>query len=121
MSEHGQLDYKKIGERIRIARQALGMSQADLANKAQLSLPRISYVEQGKVQMRLDTFARIVEALQSSADEILRLNVPRGQAFHAGEFDSVLEGCTPDEMDAIVKIARELKNTMKAQRNKFED
>ena len=77
MSEQGQLDYKKIGERIRIARLALGMSQADLANRAMLSLPRISYVEQGKVKMRLDTFAHIAEALQSSADELLRLNVPR--------------------------------------------
>ena len=81
MSEQGQLDYKKIGERIRTARLALGMSQADLANRAMLSLPRISYVEQGKVKMRLDTFAHIAEALQSSADELLRLNVPRGQAF----------------------------------------
>ena len=59
MSEQGQLDYKKIGERIRTARLALGMSQADLANRAMLSLPRISYVEQGKVRMRLDTFAPV--------------------------------------------------------------
>ena len=104
MSEQGQLDYKKIGERIRIARLALGMSQADLANRAMLSLPRISYVEQGKVRMRLDTFARIAEALQSSADELLRLNVPRGQAFGKSEFEAVLDDCTPDEIEAILRI-----------------
>ena len=111
MSEQGQLDYKKIGERIRTARLALGMSQADLANRAMLSLPRISYVEQGKVRMRLDTFARIAEALQSSADELLRLNVPRGQAFGKSEFEDVLDDCTPDEIEAILRIVRELKDT----------
>lgn len=121
MSEQGQLDYKKIGERIRTARLALGMSQADLANRAMLSLPRISYVEQGKVRMRLDTFARIAEALQSSADELLRLNVPRGQAFGKIEFEDVLDDCTPDEIEAILRIVRELKDTMRAQRKRYEE
>lgn len=117
MSEQGQLDYKKIGERIRIARLALGM----MANRAMLSLPRISYVEQGKVRMRLDTFARIAEALQSSADELLRLNVPRGQAFGKSEFEAVLDDCTPDEIEAILRIVRELKDTMRAQRKRYEE
>ena len=121
MSEQGQLDYKKIGERIRTARLALGMSQADLANRAMLSLPRISYVEQGKVRMRVDTFARIAEALQSSADELLRLNVPRGQAFGKSEFEDVLDDCTPDEIEAILRIVRELKDTMRAQRKRYEE
>ena len=114
MSEQGQLDYKKIGERIRTARLALGMSQADLANRS-------SYVEQGKVKMRLDTFARIAEALQSSADELLRLNVPRGQAFGKSEFEDVLDDCTPDEIEAILRIVRELKDTMRAQRKRYEE
>ena len=93
MSEQGQLDYKKIGERIRTARLALGMSQA----------------------------ARIAEALQSSADELLRLNVPRGQAFGKSEFEDVLDDCTPDEIEAILRIVRELKDTMRAQRKRYEE
>ena len=121
MSEQGQLDYKKIGERIRIARLALGMSQADLANRAMLSLPRIRYVEQGKVKLRIDTFAQIAEAKQSSEHALLRLNVPRGQAFGKSEFEAVLDDCTPDEIEAILRIVRELKDTMQAQRKRYEE
>ena len=68
--------FKQIGARIRTARLEQKMSQADLAEKAHLCLPQISEVELGKVKMNLSTFIKIVEALQVSADAILRPDTP---------------------------------------------
>ena len=65
--------YQEIGARIRDIRIRKGMSQADLAAKADLSLPVISSIENARSKIWLVTFARIAEALEVSADDILRL------------------------------------------------
>ena len=62
---------QEIGERIRRARQAKNMSQQELSVKADISLPHISEIENGKKSMKLVTFIRIIEALQVSADSII--------------------------------------------------
>ena len=105
-----------IGSRIRDARVAKGMSQTDLAEKANLSLPLISNVELGKTRMQLPTFVQIVEALQVSADSILRPDVPAVYEIYSKEMSELLADCTVSEKEAILKIVRELKNTMHSQK-----
>ena len=70
---------KLIGERIRQIREEKGMTQAELAEKSGLSLPRISVIELGPTQMKLASFIHIVEALQTSADSLLRLDTEQGR------------------------------------------
>ena len=88
------------------------MSQADLAAKASVSLPLISNIELGKTKMQLETFVKVAEALQVSTDHLLRPDVPEVKAIYQSELSEVLDGCTPSEMEAILKIVRELKATM---------
>ena len=66
----------EIGKRIRELRLKKNMSQADLADKANISLSQVSDIETGKSSMRLTTFIGIVEALQVSADVLLRPDIP---------------------------------------------
>ena len=67
-----QSDLALIGSRIKAVRTGKGMSQADLAVKASVSLPLISNIERGKTRMQLETFVKVAEALQVSADHLLR-------------------------------------------------
>lgn len=53
--------YQIIGSRIREIRVAKGISQADLAEKAKLSPPVISSIENGRSRMWLITFAKVVK------------------------------------------------------------
>ena len=71
MEEHGLNERQLIGSRIREARVGRRMSQADLAAKANISLPHVSAIETGKTNMKLESFIRIIEALQVSADSLL--------------------------------------------------
>lgn len=105
------LDAKKIGSRIRAVRLSKSMSQAELAAKASLSLPLISNIELGKTSMQLETFIKIAEALQISTDHLLRPDIPEVRAIYQGELSDIMDGCTPNEMESILKIVRELKNT----------
>lgn len=112
-----KFDYVAIGERIRAIRQSKGMSQADLGDAAHLATSNISDIENGKTKMWLATFIKIVEALQVSADSILRLNVPEVNDLYQSEYAQLLADCTPSEIEAIMKISREVKISLQAKRN----
>ena len=112
MTEHDLTESQLVGSRIRDARINRRMSQADLAAKANISLPHISNIEKGKTSMKLETFIRIIEALQVSADSLLRPDVPEVRSLYQSEFDELLADCSPKELDSILKIVRELKSTM---------
>lgn len=112
MAGRDTAESQAIGSRIRATRIKNGMSQADLAVKANISLPHISDIERGKSNMMLTSFIRIAEALQVSADSLLRPNVPGVTSLYESEFSEILNDCTPSQMDSILKIVRELKQTM---------
>ena len=108
-----QREYEQIGLRIRNARVDRKMSQAELAAKANISLPHISSIELGKTKMLLSTFTRVIEALQVSADSILRANVPTVTSMYASEIAELFEDCTPSELESLKAIVKNLKATMK--------
>lgn len=89
-----------------------GMSQADLAAKANISLPHVSAIETGKTNMKLESFIRIIEALQVSADSLLPPMCRRCGASTKVSLTSWLADCSPKELDSILKIVREVKSTM---------
>ena len=112
-----KFDLKIIGQRIRETRIDRDMSQAELAFAAELSEPHISRIEQGKQKMYLDTFVRVIEALQVSADYILRSDVPEVNAMYQKEFTDLFIDCTPTEMETLLNIIRQLKSTIRSQKN----
>ena len=102
-----------IGQRIRKARLSKGMTQAELAEAAHIATSNVSDIELGKSRMWLSTFCKIAEALQVSADSLLRLDVPTVNDIYQSEYNEIISYCTPDEIESIMKITREIKNTMR--------
>lgn len=102
----------QIGQRIRAARLAKGMSQADLAFAADISLPHISNFELGKKQLSILTFSKIIEVLGVSADEILRPDVPQVNRIYQNEFSQLLQDCTASEIESILNIVKEVKTSL---------
>mgnify|MGYP005789402165 CR=1 FL=1 len=76
-SAHFKSERKKresmIGENIRNARKAAGMSQAELAERLNVRQKDVSRWENGAHIPSLETFAEICRQLNASADEILGL------------------------------------------------
>lgn len=70
------LNYKRIGQRIRVIRRARKMTQAELAECANLSVPYVSHIENGIKQASLQAVVNIAEALECTADKLLYENQP---------------------------------------------
>lgn len=66
-----ELDYGKLGQRIRQVRKVKGWSQGTLAQKCNVSMSFIGHIERGTRIMSMDTFVAICEALGVRADELL--------------------------------------------------
>lgn len=66
-----ELDYAKMGMRIRQVRKAKGWSQDALAKKCGISMSFLGHIERGTRIMSLETFVNICGALEAGADEIL--------------------------------------------------
>lgn len=66
-----ELDYSKIGERIRQIRKAKGWSQEKLAKQCGISLNFMGKIERGHRKMSMDTFASLCQELETDADALL--------------------------------------------------
>lgn len=66
-----ELDYGKVGKRIRQLRKAKGWSQDVFAKKCGISMSFLGHIERGTRIMSLETFVSICEELNTSADELI--------------------------------------------------
>lgn len=62
------------GNRIRILRKKLGLTQEELALKAKLSQPYLSQLEKGTFDPTAPMIVKLAVALEVSADELLGIN-----------------------------------------------
>jgi transcriptional regulator with XRE-family HTH domain len=100
---------KSVGERIREARRVRGMSQMKLAEKTSISLPHVGSIEKGKSLITIATLKKISEALDVTTDSLLRPNITDRQYVYKGEFGELVKDCTPEEIELLSKIIKQIK------------
>lgn len=66
-----EIDYAKMGMRIRQIRKAKGWSQEEFAKKCSISVAFAGHIERGTRSMSLETFVGVCEVLGVNADELL--------------------------------------------------
>lgn len=64
-------DLMAVGNRLLTVRKRLGLTQSEVAEQAGLSARTYADIERGSVNMRIETFLRICQALSVTPDSIL--------------------------------------------------
>ena len=105
--------FKDIGSRIREVRKSKHLSQNALAEIIDISPSHMSDIENGKKNISLDIFMRVTEALQVSADWLLRTNIPSVANLQLGEIGEILSDCSASETQALIKMLRTMKATLR--------
>ena len=62
---------RKIGAKIREERKQAGLTQETLAEKADLSLSQVGYIERGEVKPSIDSLIRLARALDVDPSTLL--------------------------------------------------
>ena len=107
------INYQVIGKRIKIRREQLHMTQMELAEIADLSVPYISYIETGKKKLSLGTLINIANALSISPNELLMDHLSIiSEGTESDVFISLMD-CTDKEKQFILDILTSIKSTIR--------
>ena len=102
----------QLGERIRQKRKGSHLTQETFAEKAGISVNTVSRIEGGQAAMSVEIFAKLVEVLDTDADELL------GRRAKAKENDPVettaarIRRLKPKEQKIVLKTMKALMDGM---------
>ncbi len=97
--------YEIIAENIRKERRRLGITQAELAERADVSLDTIKSVENGRRAMSLDTYLNIVHALESSPMVLMSQQHPEK---HIERFAFMMNRCDEREIEFALHMIEQI-------------
>ena len=113
MKENYQIDLAGLGARVKQARMDRNMSQADLAEAANLCVPYVSDIERGKKCFSVDKLVRLAQVLQVSTDWLLRLDIPQTEYTYNAEAADILVDCTAEESVILLEVMQATKQAIR--------
>lgn len=93
-----------LGKRIREARQSKSYTRHMLAEKSGIGEVYLGEIERGIKMPSLNSFIRIIETLEVSADYVLRDEVTAGQLFIFDELTEKLKCLSPQQRRTASEI-----------------
>ncbi len=105
------LDIEALGSRIRYIRKKRGLSQNSLSEMIDKSPTYLSYIESGIKCMSLDTFVDLTNALNVTADDLLKDSLENISIVTNSGFASILSDCNSYEQRVLydlVVVAKEV-------------
>ena len=93
-----------LGQKIRQARKRRGYTQRALAQIADVGGTYLGEVERGMKMPSLNIFIRLIEALDISADYILRDELTSGKEYVYDEITQKLKNLTPKQRKTAADI-----------------
>ena len=109
------LDYAAIGSRIRAARKKLGISQAALAEKVEISTTHMSHIETGSTKLSLAAFVRISETLTVLADTLLFPTPSDEKTNLVAGINKDLNSCSLNDLIVLGDIVKAYVSAIKKQ------
>ena len=91
------MDKSTLGQKLRQIRNEKGYTQQSLAEKAGIGNVYLGEIERGLKMPSLNSFIRIIEALDVSADYILREELSSGKEYIYDEITQKMQNLTPKQ------------------------
>ena len=98
------VDKSAFGKKLRDARQKKGYTQHALAEIADIGNVYLGEIERGLKIPSLNSFVKLIEALDISADYILRDELSSGKEFICDEITQKLKNLTPKQRKTAADI-----------------
>ncbi len=108
-----ELDYIAIGKRIRTARKDLKLTQENVSEQVNLSVPHLSHIECGRTKVSLPSLIHIANVLQTTVDALLYDNIEATRDAYDKDFKDLLSDCSPKEREVILTAAKQVKAALK--------
>ena len=98
------MNKSELGRKIREARQHKKYTQQQLAELAGIGIMYLGEIERGTKMPSLNVFIKVIEALDVSADYVLRDELSSGERYIYDEITDKLKGLTPSQRKTASEI-----------------
>ena len=115
------MNYYELGKRVKAARQAAGLTQEKLAEIVGLSSGHCAHVERGTSKVSLSALVSIANALNTTPDNLLIDSIYNAKPYLKAETHDIFADCDPDEMYVIIRVAEEIKKSIRIRKLKRTD
>lgn len=112
------MDYKLLGQRIRAARLAVGLSQEQLAEMMGLTNQHISHTEVTSTKISLPALVKIANTLHTSVDKLLSDSIHDSKSQLMEDVQMVFADCDPDEVYVMLETANAVKRSIRVRKLK---
>lgn len=106
-----KINYKDIGNRIKIKRKQKGITQERLAELTGISIPHMSNIENANTKVSLSVLVNIANALECTVDELLCSNLTINTNATNSIINDIFDGCTKEEKAIIIDVMESLKKS----------
>ena len=107
------INYSLIGNRIKAARKAKGLSQSELSELIDRSVGYMSYIETGSKKPSLETLIQIANALDVTIDELLSDNLLASSTVSNTQINQLLSDCSAFEKSVILLSIKSIKDVIR--------
>lgn len=107
------INYSLIGNRIKAARKAKGLSQSELSELIDRSVGYMSYIETGSKKPSLETLIQIANALDVTINELLSDNLAAASPVSNTQINQLLSDCSAFEKRVILLSIQSLKEAIR--------
>lgn len=111
------LNYISIGQKIKAIRKRKGLSQLKLSELIGRSPTYVSYIECGTKSMSLDTFILLVNALNTTADELLIDNLENTTKVTNHQLAALISDCSDYERRILLDVTMSTKKSLRENRH----
>lgn len=108
-----EINYQKIGERIRYIRKQKKMKQEALAEAAGISITHMSHIETGATKASIVSVVSIADALQCTPNDLLCDSIAVAKPQFLAEIEDVLKDSTEYEIRVIADVIRATKSSLR--------
>ena len=102
------LDFVKIGKKLKEIRISRGLTQEYVANMADVNTSHISNIENNRVKISLSTLVHVCNALSTTVDYILADEYVSPSSVLEQEILHELKSCSDGTKEQILKIVKAL-------------
>lgn len=107
------IDYRRIGRRIKQQRQKAHLTQEQLAEKAEAATSTIAHAENGTGKPSLPLLLKIANVLNTSLDQLVCDSLPVIDSYLEKDIADLLADCSPIEKQILRDIMTAAKETLR--------
>lgn len=103
-----ELDFNKIGQKIREVRIGKHLTQEYLAEMADVNVSHISNIETNKVKVSLTLLVNLCNALDTTVDYLLEGEYKTPESITERELLKLMQDMDPEKKEQLLRIAKVL-------------